>query len=71
MKMNQREQVLAYINQFGSITPLDAIREFGITRLASRVYEIKKKEGVELKATPEASVNRFGKTVRYARYSLQ
>ena len=69
--MNQREQVLSYIRQVGSITPLDAIREFGITRLASRVYEIKKREGIELKATPEASVNRFGKKVWYTRYSLQ
>ena len=71
MKMNQREQVLAYIKQFGSITPLEAIREFGITRLASRVYELKKKEGIELKATPAAAVNRFGKKVWYTRYSLQ
>lgn len=66
---NQRQMVIDFIDDNGSITPLDAIREFGITRLASRVYELKKRDGIELKATPETSVNRYGKKVTYARYS--
>ena len=66
---NQRQMVIDFIDEFGSITPLDAIREFGITRLASRVYELKKLDGIELKAVPEPSINRYGKKVVHARYS--
>lgn len=34
-KMTQCEKILKYIDENGSITPLDALREFGCMRLAS------------------------------------
>lgn len=42
-KSNQNERVLNYIKEFGSITQLDAIRDLGIMRLASRVSDLKKR----------------------------
>ena len=54
----------------GSITPLEALRDFGCYRLASRISDLKK-EGLNIKKTMEKSVIRVtGLTVRYARYFL-
>lgn len=67
--MTQNEKILQYIEQEGSITPLDALREFGCMRLASRVSELKK-EGYPIKTEMETSKNRYGEPIRYARYRM-
>ena len=68
-KLSQCERILRYIDEKGSITQLDALREFGCMRLASRVSDLKR-QGVPLKRTMETSQNRYGEPVSYARYSL-
>ena len=35
--MTQREQILLYLHTFGSITPMEAFADLGITKLATRV----------------------------------
>lgn len=67
--MTQKEMVVKYINDFGSISPLEALSDLGIMRLASRVTDLKK-DGVKIVKAMEKSKNRYGKTVRYARYRL-
>ena len=68
--MNQCELILNYIKTFGSISPLEAFRDLGITKLATRVSEMKK-EGKTFNQEYEESYNRFGKKVRYMRYYLE
>lgn len=68
--MTQTEKILAYIRENGSITPLDALREFGCMRLASRVTDLKR-AGYEISRVMETSKNRNGEAVRYARYTLK
>ena len=68
--MTQNEKILQYIEQEGSITPLDALREFGCMRLASRVSELKK-EGYPIKTEMETNKNRYGERIRYARYRME
>lgn len=54
----------------GSITALEALREFGCYRLASRISDLKR-EGLNITKTTEESVSAVtGKPVRYARYFL-
>lgn len=69
MRQTQRAKVLMFLNDVGSITPLDAIREFGIMRLAARIWELRKL-GYSIEKKMEKSLNRYGQEVRYARYSL-
>lgn len=38
----QNQQVLAHLKQGKTLTPIEALREYGIFRLAARVYELKK-----------------------------
>ena len=67
--MTQSERIIDYIKQFGSISPLEAFRDLGITKLATRISEMKK-EGMEFDQEFMKSKNRFGETVHYMRYSL-
>ena len=68
--MTQCEQIIEYLHQFGSITPMEAFADLGITKLATRVSEMRK-DGREFKIETVKSKNRFGKTVWYAKYSLK
>lgn len=55
----------------GSITPLEALREFGCYRLASRISDLRR-EGLPIVKTTEQSISRVtGKTVRFSRYFLK
>lgn len=67
--MTQREQILEYIKAFGSITPMEAFADLGITKLATRISEMRR-DGIEFNIETVRNKNRFGKTVHYARYSL-
>ena len=68
-KMTQCEKILQYIEENGSITPLDALREFGCMRLASRICDLKKM-GYNIKREMETGKNKNGEDVLYARYSI-
>lgn len=68
--MNQRERILAYIDDFGSITPMEAFADLGITKLATRVSELTAL-GTQIHKEWETSKNRYGEPVRYMRYSRE
>ena len=65
--MTQHEMILAYIDRFGSISPMEAFNDLGITKLATRISEMRRK-GQEFEKKPETRKNRFGKTCHYMRY---
>lgn len=67
--MAQKDMVLDYIRDFGSITPMDAFRDLGITRLAAVVCRLRR-EGHDIHNEREHALNRYGQNVRYVRYSL-
>lgn len=65
--MNQVEMIIDYINENGSITTMQAFNELGVTRLASRISDIKK-SGHEVQSETVAGKNRYGKPVYFKRY---
>lgn len=67
--MTQNEKILNHLQTVGSITPIDALREYGIMRLASRISDLKR-DGYPISVKMETAKNRNGEPVRYARYSL-
>lgn len=68
-KPTQNERIIAYMNQFGSITQFDAFLDLGIMRLASRISDLKKL-GYPITSTSETVKNRFGEKCNVARYRL-
>lgn len=67
--MTQVEKIKRYMLENGSITAVDAMREFGCMRLAARIDEMIK-GGENIRKTMVADRNRYGEPVHYARYSL-
>lgn len=65
--MTQCERVLQYMEQFGSISTMQAFSDLGVTRLASRIHDLKR-TGIEIETETVASINRFGDTVYHAVY---
>ena len=63
----QHKLILDYIAAFGSITPMEAFTELGITKLATRISEMRT-IGVHFDQAYEGRENRFGRKVRYMRY---
>lgn len=68
--MTQRELILQYLEDFGSITPMQAFADLGITKLATRISEMRK-DGIGIKIDTIKAVNRYGKATSYAKYSLE
>ena len=68
--MTQGERILDYISRYGSITPMEAFSDLGITKLATRVSEMKR-EGIEFDQEIVKSKNRFGESVHYMKYRLK
>lgn len=69
MKITQRDRVINYIREFGSISSWEAYKDLGITQLATRIKELKE-QGYKFKTEWESSTNRFGEKTDYKRYYL-
>ena len=68
-RTTQSERILAYIEEFGSITQLEALKDLGCMRLASRISDLKK-QGIPIQSEVEAVKNRYGENCYIKRYSL-
>lgn len=62
--MSQREQIVRHLQQYGSISPLEARHVYGIERLASRVDELRQ-GGHSI----ETRTKRDARGKRYAEYA--
>ena len=61
--------ILKYMQEVGPITPLEALKEFGGMRLAARISDLKD-DGYDIKTEDVSTINRYGRKVKFARYSL-
>lgn len=68
--MTQVEKILRHLDEYGSITAAEAMNEYGIYRLASRICDIKR-AGYSIDKVTETSRNRYGEPVRFARYMIK
>lgn len=69
-KIKQTELILQYMQRHGSITQLDALRDLGCMRLASRIADLKR-QGYPIESTTEAVVTRDQGKTYIKRYSLR
>ena len=66
VKATQAQRVLEYIRETGSITQLEALRELGVMRLASRITDLKR-QGYAITRDTVPIKTRYGSTY-IARY---
>jgi hypothetical protein len=69
-KPTQNQRILDYIERFGSITQLEALRDLGIMRLASRISDLRRL-GYPIVADRVEITNRFGEKGRICSYRFE
>lgn len=67
-KTSQHDKIEKYIAEHGSITPMQAFADLRITKLATRISEMRRR-GFECKIEIINAVDSDGQRVRFAKYS--
>lgn len=67
--MNQKDLVLKYMQDFGSITPQEAVFDLGVYRLSAVIFDLRD-AGYKIETETEYAKNRYGKPTHYARYKF-
>lgn len=70
MKLTQCDRILRHLNDHGSITSLEAITEYGILRLASRINDLRRR-GYNIVSTSVTGENRYNEKTHYSVYTLK
>ena len=67
--LTQKERIIRHLKDKGFITSLEAMKEYGIMRLTSRVCELKD-QGYKIRSEFVSSKNRYDESVSFSKYSL-
>ena len=67
---SQNYQVLNHLVRYGTITTMEAIQGYSITRLSGRIYELRNNYGVDIRGRVKSANNKFGKKVYFTEYYL-
>lgn len=68
--MKQTERIIRHIHDYGSITSWEAMQEYGIMRLASRICDLRQM-GYPIRSEMVKAKNRYGEAVSYAKYTME
>ena len=68
-KITQQDRIINYLNDYKTITPLEAMRDLGCYRLSARIFDLKE-QGFDIEVKMVKVTNRFGGTTKVAEYSL-
>lgn len=67
-RVTHGDRVLQHLKENNNITSWEAIKEYGCTRLADVIFNLKDEYTIITNMVQDT--NRFGDTVRYAKYTL-
>ena len=70
MKITQCQRIIDYMKRFGSISTIEAFTDLSVTRLASRIHDLKA-QGYNIVSTVGTAKNRYGETVHFSIYKLK
>lgn len=68
--MTQEERIIRHLTDYGSITTLEAMQEYGIMRLASRICDLRK-GGYNITSETVKGKNRYGEATHYSKYRME
>lgn len=69
MKTTQCDRIVRHLQDHGSISSIEAIGEYGILRLASRINDLRER-GYSIISETKKGKNRYGETTHYSVYRL-
>ncbi len=67
--MTHKDMILELLRTGAWISPMDALRECGTMKLATRISELRR-DGYEIDAQRVSYINRFGKKMYHNEYRL-
>lgn len=69
-KMNKTKAVMLHLQQYGSITSWEAIKEYGATRLSAIIYNLRYKYNMNIVNQEVDFIDRYGTNSSYVKYIL-
>lgn len=69
-KPTQNQRIIDYMTEFGGITQLEALRDLGCMRLASRISDLRRR-GYNITSERVAVKNKFEEVAYIKRYRLE
>ena len=69
MAVTQCDRILRHLKDYGSITPLEAMNEYGIMRLAARINDLRS-QGIAIASEVKTGKNRYGEGTHFSVYRL-
>lgn len=69
MKISQCDRIMRHLKDYGSITSLEAMNEYGIMRLASRINDLRA-QGIAIVSEVASGKNRYGEDTHFSVYRL-
>lgn len=67
--MSDKAKILKHLQEKGSITPMEALEQYGCYRLGARVWDLRR-DGHDISTTIVEGRDRNGEPMKFARYSL-
>lgn len=68
--MTQCERGIQYMREYGSINAIEALRDLGCMRLASRISDLRR-QGYPIESKTESVKNRYGEKCYIKRYMVR
>lgn len=68
-RLTQAQRVLKYLNDFGSITSLEAYRDLGIIQLPRRIYDLRH-AGINIQSDWQVVINRYNEETQIKRFYI-
>lgn len=69
-KISQKDRVLKYLKDFGSITRAEGFTQLGIVELPARICELERM-GYQFDRETVTAENRYGDPVSFTKYTLK
>lgn len=69
--MTKQDAVLKHLEEQGSITSWEAIKEYGATRLSAIIYNLRHRYDMDIENEWIEFTDRYGSKSRYAKYILK
>lgn len=69
--MNKTKAIMMHLQEVGSITSWEAIKEYGATRLSAIIFVLRHKYNMEIENEWIDFTDRFGNKSKYVKYNLK
>ena len=67
----KHQKVKDHLIKYGSITSIEAIEKYRATRLAAIIFNLRHKEGYDIRTIMVDHVDQYGDNTQYANYVLK